>query len=73
MVNARRILVAATLAKAKTYVFAEMVIHNPKVGGSIPPPRYQHPLNSQYLQGTHLFSSKTVVANLCPEQTARNV
>jgi hypothetical protein len=30
--------VAATFEKAKTYVFAGMVIHNPKVGGSIPPP-----------------------------------
>jgi len=30
--------VAATFEKANTYVFAGMVIHNPKVGGSIPPP-----------------------------------
>jgi hypothetical protein len=30
--------VAATFEKAKTYVLAGMVIHNPKVGGSIPPP-----------------------------------
>ncbi|HAF22105.1 MAG TPA: hypothetical protein DCK93_04195 [Blastocatellia bacterium] len=29
---------AATFEKAKTYVFAEMVVHNPKVGSSIPPP-----------------------------------
>ena len=31
-------MVAATFKKANTYVFAEKVIHNPKVGGSIPPP-----------------------------------
>jgi hypothetical protein len=31
-------VVAATVEKANTYVFAEMVIHNPMVGGSIPPP-----------------------------------
>jgi hypothetical protein len=38
MENRRKSLVAATFEKAKTYVFAGMVIHNPKVGGSIPPP-----------------------------------
>jgi hypothetical protein len=31
-------MAAATLEKANTYFFAEMTIHNPKVGGSIPPP-----------------------------------
>jgi hypothetical protein len=36
-VNAQEFLVAATFEKANTYVFAEMTIHNPKVGGSIPP------------------------------------
>ena len=35
---ARRFLVAATFEKANIYVFAGMMIHNPKVGGSIPPP-----------------------------------
>jgi hypothetical protein len=34
----RKFLVAATIEKARTYVFAEMVIHNPKVGSSILPP-----------------------------------
>jgi hypothetical protein len=34
----RKSLVAATFEKANTYIFAELMIHNPKVGGSIPPP-----------------------------------
>jgi hypothetical protein len=34
----RKILVAATFEKAKTYIFAELVIHNPKVGSSSLPP-----------------------------------
>jgi len=38
MENLRKSLVAATFEKAKTYVLAGIVIHNPKVGGSIPPP-----------------------------------
>jgi hypothetical protein len=38
MQNGPKFLVAATFEKANTYVFAEKVIHNPKVGGSIPPP-----------------------------------
>jgi hypothetical protein len=33
----RKFLVAATFEKAKTYVFAEMIIHNPKVEGSFRP------------------------------------
>jgi hypothetical protein len=36
--NPSKTLVAATFEKAITYVFADVVIHNPKVGGSIPPP-----------------------------------
>ncbi len=38
MENVRKFLVAATLEKANTCVFAEMVIHNPKVAGSSPAP-----------------------------------
>jgi hypothetical protein len=38
MENARKFFVAATLEKAKTYVFAGMMIHNPKVVGSSPTP-----------------------------------
>ena len=34
MRNGQKSLVAATFEKAKTYVFAEMMIHNPKVAGS---------------------------------------
>jgi hypothetical protein len=38
MENPPKSLVAATFEKAITYVLAGLVIHNPKVGGSIPPP-----------------------------------
>jgi len=43
--------VAATLETAKTYVFAGMVIHNPKVGGSIPPPATN---SSNHFKDLHL-------------------
>jgi hypothetical protein len=36
-VKCSKFLAAATFEKAKTYVFAARLIHNPKVGGSIPP------------------------------------
>jgi len=36
MQNAKNFLVAATLEKAKTYVFTEPVIRDPEVGGSNP-------------------------------------
>ena len=42
-VNPRKSLVAAALEKAITYVFAEMMIHNPKVGSSILPPATKSP------------------------------
>jgi hypothetical protein len=51
MENRRKSLVAATFEKAKTYVFAGMVIHNPKVGGSIPPPATNKPSPHNNLQG----------------------
>jgi hypothetical protein len=43
MENARKFFVAATLEKAKTYVFAGMMIHNPKVVGSSPTPATNKP------------------------------
>ncbi|PWT83587.1 MAG: hypothetical protein C5B44_00305 [Acidobacteria bacterium] len=51
MENARKFLVAATFEKANTYVFAGMVIHNPKVGSSSLPPL---PWNQQ-LRASHRF------------------
>src|SRR6185369_11138237 len=38
MQNRPKFLVAATSEKANTYVLPKYAIHNPKVGGSIPPP-----------------------------------
>jgi hypothetical protein len=38
MENGRKSSVAATFEKANTYVFAETVVHNPKVAGSSPAP-----------------------------------
>jgi hypothetical protein len=38
MQNGTNFLVAATFEKANTYVLPKYAIHNPKVGGSIPPP-----------------------------------
>jgi hypothetical protein len=70
---ARKSLVAATFEKAKTYVFAGMVIHNPKVGSSIPPPATNFSLPLNNLQRLACFNSHPAVANLCPKQTARDV
>jgi len=42
--SARKFLVAATISKGKDLSFAEMVIHNPKVGSSILPPA-TNPIN----------------------------
>jgi len=63
--------VAATFEKANIYVFAGMVIHNPKVGGSIPPPATNCLLKPNNLQLAS-FSLNESVANLYPQQTARH-
>ena len=49
MQNGPKFLVAATCEKANTWVFAGMVIHNPKVGGSIPPPATNISIYFNYL------------------------
>jgi len=48
-------------------------IHNPKVGGSIPPPATNFLLILNNLQRIDFLSVNYRVANLCPKQTARNV
>jgi len=55
-VKCSQFLVAETLEKANTYVLAEMVVHNPKVGGSIPPPATSN-LNLQWLTDTEQTSN----------------
>jgi hypothetical protein len=44
--------------------------HNPKVGGSIPPPATKFLSILNNLQRLASFESNKGLANLCPEQTA---
>jgi len=65
--------VAATFEKAKTCVFAGMVIHNPKVGGSIPPPATNYLLIFNNLYERALSSERRRVDTLWTKQTAQDV
>jgi hypothetical protein len=55
--------------KGKDLLFAGIVIHNPKVGGSIPPPATNFLLILNNLKRLDSFNSNPTVSNLCPEQT----
>jgi len=57
-------LLAATLEMAKTYVLTGMVIHNPKVGGSIPPPATNILNLFNHLQVRDKIQLRAVVVNL---------
>jgi hypothetical protein len=58
--------VAATFEKAKTYAFAEMVIHNPKVGGSIPPPATNSSSSFKEVKALSQFRRFFVLPRFCP-------
>lgn len=62
-----KILGGCNHSKAKTYVFAGMVIHNLKVGGSIPPTATNLSLLLNNYKGNLSPTRMRLLSNLCPD------
>ncbi len=66
MQKSKKSLVAATFEKAKSCVFADLAVHNPKVGGSIPPPATNGVNRLALLLLYQIFASQAL-ARLLPD------